>query len=434
MKNKLLEDKETEFEQKEEHEEDIDISSEGPSISSSKKSKMTIVAASSLLITIVLYFFFFKDTQKSSEKLEEVNTPKTAVVAPNAGGRSPFEFDQIPIEREQNADLLEKPPVPEIPSLPSLPESNKGLLSIIVDDKKEPIPVTGIAPEPAKPAEEKKAEIITDPTQAATQDSKQSDPRYAPIIVLSGDAGPTRSVGYDKNIVKLKEDPISQLAQTQSQIVPTYVKDRTHTIVQGKLLTAVLETAINTEVPGTVRGIVSRDVYGESGQQVLIPRGSRLYGSYTSQVTRGQGRVEITWTRLIRPDGVDLNISFNAADQFGRSGIAGEVDNRYGSVITNSILTSILAVGGVAAAEKLIGGNSASTTTTGADGSVSTTGRASSQAIYDVSKTIIDTVGQITGAALNLGPVIRIPQGTRITVIVNSDMTVPPVRKAYSTQ
>ena len=103
------------------------------------------------------------------------------------------------------------------------------------------------------------------------------------------------------------------------------------------MLTAVLETAINTEMPGTVRGIITRDVYGESGNVVLIPRGSRLYGSYSSQITRGQGRVEINWSRLMRADGVDVNVTFNAADQFGRSGIEGDVDNKYGSIIGNSM-------------------------------------------------------------------------------------------------
>ena len=189
-----------------------------------------------------------------------------------------------------------------------------------------------------------------------------------------------------------------------------------------------METAINTEIPGSVRAIVSRDVYGESGNDVLIPRGSRLYGSYSTKVTRGQGRVDISWTRLIRSDGVDLAIAFKASDQFGRSGISGVVDNKYGSVITNSLLTSILAVGGAVAAQKAIGGNNSTSATTTA-GVTTVSGNASSQAVADVTKTIVNTVSQIVGDSLNLTPVITVPQGTKITVVVNADMNLPSMLK-----
>ncbi len=263
-------------------------------------------------------------------------------------------------------------------------------------------------------------------------DKKPADPRYAPIIVFEGANNanlPARGVGYDKNIVKLKKDPLEDLKETEAKVVTTYIGDMAHTIAQGKLLTAVLETAINTEIPGSVRAIVGRDVYGESGNKVLIPKGSRLYGTYSSEIKRGQGRVRINWSRLIRTDGVDLAISSVAADQFGRAGISGEVDNKYNSILTNSLLTSVLAVGGVAAAQSLIGNQSTTTTTNPTQGSTTSTGNATNQALYDVTKTIVDTVGQIVNSALDLTPVIRVPQGTRITVIVNADIKVPDMTK-----
>ena len=90
------------------------------------------------------------------------------------------------------------------------------------------------------------------------------------------------------------------------------------------------------------------------------------------------------------------------------------------------MLTSILAVGGVAAAQKLLTNNATTTTTTNpTQGTTTTTGSAANQAIYDVSKTIIDTVGQVVGNSIDVDPVIRVPQGTRVTVIVNSDINVP---------
>ncbi len=422
MKSKFTKKPEQEIED----DDDVDIESSGPSIAAAKKSKIAIIAASSILITVVLYFLFFKGDSKQ-EKLVEVVPPKPAAVAQSEDGKSPFALEDVKEKKDEEPAVVEKPKVPEAPSLPDLPQDSipQDLIPaepvVIAPADKEAVPAT---------PNQKPAEPIAVQNQAPTtvEKPKEVNPRYAPIIVFGATAEgtPARGIGYDNNIVNLKQDPIDDLADTKSGVTATHIKDRLHTIAQGKLLTAVLETAINTEIPGSVRAVVSRDVYGEAGNEVLIPRGSRLFGSYSSKVSQGQGRVEIAWSRLIRPDGVDLSINFNASDQFGRSGISGDVDSKYGSIIASSMLTSILAVGGVAAAQKLLTNNATTTTTTNpTQGTTTTTGSATNQAIYDVSKTIIDTVGQVIGNTINVSPVIRVPQGTRITVIVNSDITVP---------
>jgi len=42
----------------------------------------------------------------------------------------------------------------------------------------------------------------------------------------------------------------------------------------------VLETAINSDLPGYTRAIVSRDIRSFDGTNILVPRGSRLIGQY----------------------------------------------------------------------------------------------------------------------------------------------------------
>ena len=445
MKSKFTKKPDPEME-----EDDSDVDSGGPAIAAAKKSKVAVIAASSILITVVLYFMFFK-TDVKKEKLEEVAAPQAASVAPSDGGKSPFEIETQETPKDPDLTILAKPAAPDVPTLPDLP------LDSLPQDPVQ-IPSDPLVPKaseaegqepPAGPANQAPGNLppvqqnqgagantntntnSTNQAPAAGK-PKAADPRYAPIIVFGGTATgtPARGVGYDDNIVNLNKDPIDSLAKSKEGVAATFINDRSHTIAQGKLLTAVLETAINTEIPGSIRGIISRDVYGESGNEVLIPRGSRLYGSYSSKVLQGQGRVEISWTRLIRPDGVDLSITFNASDQFGRAGIPGDVDSKYGSIIASSMLTSILAVGGVAAAQKLLTNNASTTTTTNpTQGTTTTTGSAVNQVISDVSKTLLDTVGQVIGNAINVTPVIRVPQGTRITVVVNSDMTVPSMSK-----
>ena len=75
------------------------------------------------------------------------------------------------------------------------------------------------------------------------------------------------------------------------------------TITQGTLIPAILETAINTDVPGFARAVVSQDVRSFDGKRLLIPRSSRLIGQYQSGVQQDQRRAYVIWTRLIRPDG-----------------------------------------------------------------------------------------------------------------------------------
>ncbi len=425
----------------EDRDDSIDVASNGPAIAAAKKSKMMIIAASTILTVMVFYFFFFKEPEKPNEKLEAIELPKASITQSD-NGKSLFEFDDSKERQKQEVEDLAKPSTPDVPTLPELPKDSTAGNQLNLADIINPNQQNPNALLPTQVMSGDKFPIINpnDPTAQTNQlngevkmgeEKKPTDPRYAPIIVFAGGNAnlPSRGVGYEKNIVKLKKDPLEELEETESAVVTTYIADRVHTIAQGKLLTAVLETAINTEIPGSVRAVIGRDVYGESGNDVLIPRGSRLFGAYSSEIKRGQGRVQINWSRLIRPDGVDLAISSVAADQFGRAGIAGEVDNKYSSVITNSLLTSVLAVGGVAAAQSLLGNQATTTTANPTQGTTTTTGNATNQALYDVTKTIVDTVGQIVNSALDLTPVIRVPQGTRITVIVNADIKVPSMSK-----
>ena len=64
-----------------------------------------------------------------------------------------------------------------------------------------------------------------------------------------------------------------------------------------------------------------------------------------------------------------------------------------------------------------------------AQGTTTTYGNAGNQALYDVTKTVIDIVTGIIKNTIDLNPVIRIPQGARMTVIVNDDIVVPFMRK-----
>ncbi len=121
--------------------------------------------------------------------------------------------------------------------------------------------------------------------------------------------------------------------------------DPAQTVPQGTIIPAVLETALDSDLPGFARAIVSRDIRGFDGTKILVPRGSRLIGQYKSGLSSGVTRAFIVWERLIRPDGVSIQLGSPATDELGRTGLSGEVDThflkRFGSAILLSVVTGL---------------------------------------------------------------------------------------------
>lgn len=136
-------------------------------------------------------------------------------------------------------------------------------------------------------------------------------------------------------------------AQARSMVNPST------TVTEGTLIPAILETAINTDVPGYVRAVVSQDVKSFDGKRVLVPRSSRLIGQYQAGVQQGQKRAYVIWTRLIRPDGVSVSLASPAVAFDGTTGLEGNVNShffqRFGSGLLLSVVGSLgaIATGGI---------------------------------------------------------------------------------------
>lgn len=182
------------------------------------------------------------------------------------------------------------------------------------------------------------------------------------------------------------------------EVRASHLGDLSTTIVQGEVIPAVLDTALNSDIPGYARATVTRDVRGFDGSRILAPRGSRLIGQYRSGVALGQSRAFLIWTRLIRPDGASIELAAPATDGLGRGGLTGEVDHHFLERFGGGILLSLLNIG-------------ASAITDSADTNIVI---ASGQSGRDV------------GAALNpsagIGPTVNVPQGTPVRVFVNQDL------------
>lgn len=191
-----------------------------------------------------------------------------------------------------------------------------------------------------------------------------------------------------------EEEFARRLGVGQSRSAASVLTAPSSTIVQGTLISAVLETGINSDLPGFVRAVVSRDVKSFDGTRVLIPRGSHIIGEYKSGLAVGQTRAYVLWSRLIRSDGVSIELGSPATDANGENGLSGKVDSHFGKRFGMSLLLSLISAGGQA-----LGGG----------GAVVIAGPS-------------QTAASVAQRDLNIPPTVRVKVGTRIGVFVARDL------------
>jgi type IV secretion system protein VirB10 len=263
-------------------------------------------------------------------------------------------------------------------------------------------------------------------------DGEQDAPAGEAGAAIAGDGQlvPVPGADLDPNKAFLAQAEVSRNAKATA--TKNYRTDAL--IAEGTMIRGFLETAINTDLPGMVRAVVREDVYSLDGRRVLIPKGSRLTGEYKSGIARGQTRVFIVWNRMIRSDGVSVNIGSPGADSLGRGGMAGRVDRhwleRFGSAIVLSI------VGGAAeylsALADPSGGRRQETITrvnpiTGEVTTITidperTEEEARQIAIERSASTMTELAKEAFEDSRNIPPTIYVDQGTSVTVFVRRDL------------
>ncbi|WP_267322111.1 type IV secretion system protein VirB10 [Aminobacter sp. MET-1] len=202
-------------------------------------------------------------------------------------------------------------------------------------------------------------------------------------------------------------------------------------IPQGTMIRGTLETAINSDLAGMVKAIVRDDVYSFDGRRILIPAGSSLIGDYKADIEQGQERVFIVWTRMIRGDGVSIQLGSFGTDRLGRSGMTGRVDKKYWERFGPPALLTM--IGGAAQYVATLGNPSRNDyiTIRNPDGSVTTIPQSGNQSPEEeargiAAETIAAGIQQMAaeafGSSKNIRPTIHINQGSDINVFVTRDL------------
>lgn len=145
---------------------------------------------------------------------------------------------------------------------------------------------------------------------------------------------------------KLKPTPLEGVRAAR-------LRDRHLVVTQGTAIPCVLETAMSSDVTGFVSCVVERDVMSDSGQVVLMEKGTQVVGEYRGNVRRGSKRMFVLWSRAKTPHGVVVNLASPATDALGRSGFDGEIDNHFWERFGGALLLSIVSDGSQIAGRQL---------------------------------------------------------------------------------
>lgn len=274
-------------------------------------------------------------------------------------------------ESDGEPDTVEGPSLRFPPLAPEIPEADRLRAPVLVVDLSQVDSDRDDASEKSGSGAPLNARSVTDTMTGAANAGAQmsADERFASRFGAGDKAGEARA---------------------------KHLGDLSTTVLQGEVIPAVLETALNSDLPGYARATVTRDVRGFDGTKILVPRGSRLIGQYRSGVALGQSRAFLIWTRLVRPDGATIDLAAPATDGLGRGGLTGEVDSHFLERFGGSILLSLLSIGGNAVADS-----------------------PDTSLVISSARAGSDTGGS---ASATIGPTVKVQQGAPVRVFVNQDL------------
>lgn len=352
-----------------------------PAVAASKSKTMVIMGGIGLVALYMLYSIF-------------------------SGGSE----EEAPVEQEPQPVVQQEYAPPELP----------------VDTEPAFVPPPVIEPPPAAPTV---LSPINPEEDSGLKAQIQARQRSNMMVVENGGGAFGLGEGDDDEQAD-SADPNSQFAAATinnskaSKSIATRIGDLRRIIAQGRMIHATLETVINTDLPAPIRAIVSRDIYGEAGTIPLIPAGSRLIGKYNTNISGGQTRVFVVWLRVIRPDGIDVQLGSPLVDQIGQAGIGGQVDTKFQYIFSRAVMASVVSIAFAIGSDEISPGESESSTTNSTFGTTQS-GDAASTATVNALNRLGSLTETFLQKFLDIGPTILVDQGTPVNVFVNRDLIFP---------
>ncbi|WP_298112858.1 TrbI/VirB10 family protein [Bradyrhizobium sp.] len=253
----------------------------------------------------------------------------------------------------------------------------------------------------------------------ATTNTRQETAPTAPTPAASGvpgqpqaaDSRPPLDPGSLQNMQDRKLAFLNADTDQRTVSPDRLARPASRYVVQaGSVIPAALITGIRSDLPGEITAQVTENVYdSRSGNFLLIPQGARLIGQYDSQISFGQSRVLLVWTRIIMPNGTSIVLEHQpGADSAGYAGLEDEVDYHWGNLVKAAAISTLLGI----ASELVLNSNNSvvEALRTGAENTVNQTGQT------------------LVSRQLNVQPTLTIRPGFPVRVVVNRDLIFVPYK------
>ncbi|MGN8119174.1 type IV secretion system protein VirB10 [Labrys sp. 22185] len=378
----------------------------------SRTQAVLLIGCAAIALGGAYYYTYIRQPTPKQQAEETFNTARQA----------PGLVFDVPSQKSDNRLVLQPPPPPPPP--PAVVEPAVVAPPPPIEAVPAPAPVDEDALRRQKEEQEARLKRLNSEQIIVSGGNGVGAASVGPSSGVNGNTIPNGGGGSDNQYQETDSNRrFAAAAGSQSvQMVQAVQNKRTDALIPaGMFIHGVLETAIQSDLPGMVRAITSEDVWSFDGRRVLMPKGSILIGTYRSGLQRGQTRVLVIWTRAMRSDGTSVDLGSYGTDDLGRSGLTGEVDNHYLQRFGSAAVLSL--VGGVSsfiAGLNIHGQSQSSSGNNNNNNNYSQQG--ASQAQQTISQTMSDMANTALKDEINIPPTLHVDQGTRIVIFVQRDL------------
>lgn len=284
-----------------------------------RKALVFLAGIVALLIAAALWMFNSAtagDEKKPLVKEEEVRIPDLPKSAGEGEVAMQAEGPQLP-----PLPLAPEPTLPQDPGFPAMPEAPT---SHAFDEPR------GSSLMERRMGNDSGAGGVSE--NPALDTGMMSPEAYTQALQNAAQAGAAANGGQYRA-------PARDLRQGVASAQPILNPDKL--LVRGTYIRCVLETRIITDVSGFTSCVVTEPVYSINGRRLLLPKGSKVSGTYQGENVNGP-RVSVIWDRITTPTGIDVNMASPGVDNLGGAGHPGNYNAHWPSRIASALMISLI--------------------------------------------------------------------------------------------
>lgn len=221
--------------------------------------------------------------------------------------------------KNQNPPEPTAPAIPPAAYEPALPTYSAALPAVAENDRD-------------KPKEPTLTERRNSAPMMGEANTIQAGPENTAEPVFRDSEAPRSSEKLDNLLTPI------ETASVRASMMP----DRNLLLSKGTFIECILETKVDTTVPGMTSCVIPRNIYSANGKTLLLERGSKAVGEYKGAVENGLNRIFVLWTQIQTPNGVRINLNSPSTDALGGAGLSGDIDFHWWRRFGNALLFTLI--------------------------------------------------------------------------------------------